>query len=264
MKTNKIKEVTMMKFSAHYYFLGRFLILVMVTSVCQAAPTGLVGYWRFDQVGNAALDSSGNRNNGNIVGSNNRNGGVEGQALIFDNKKKTKVEIPVTKTLDLVEAITMEAWIQPKSLYIGNDWKQRPSILAKRQAYYLDINEKGNLSSYLYGVQPQEWLSGKTDMRKFIGQWVHVATVYNGNKHLLYINGQEEANVSKKGKITSKNNILSIGWVDNERYFDGMMDEVKLWNRGLTAKEIKEEATLAVEVSRKLSTIWTSIKTTKP
>ena len=46
-------------------------------------------------------------------------------------RRKTKVEIPATKTLDLVAAITMEAWIQPKSLYIGNDWKQHPSILAK-------------------------------------------------------------------------------------------------------------------------------------
>ena len=54
-------------------------------------------------------------------------------------------------------------------------------------------------------------------MQKFIGQRVHVATVYNSNKHLLYINGQEEASVSKNGEITSKNNILPIGWADNER-----------------------------------------------
>ena len=92
-------------------------------------------------------------------------------------------------------------------------------------------------------------------MQKFIGQRVHVATVYNSNKHLLYINGQEEASVSKNGEITSKNNILPIGWADYERYFDGMTDEVKLWDRGLTAKDIKEEATLAVEVLCKLSTI---------
>ena len=59
----------------------------MATFVCQAAPTGWIRYWRFDQVGNVALDSSGNRNNGNIVGSNNRNNWVEGQALIVDKKK---------------------------------------------------------------------------------------------------------------------------------------------------------------------------------
>ena len=103
----------------------------MATSVSQTAPTGWVGYWRFDQVGNVALDRSENRNNGNIVGSNNRNDQVEGQAFIVLTRRKTKAEIPATKTLDLVEAITMEAWIQPKSLYIGNDWKQCPSILAK-------------------------------------------------------------------------------------------------------------------------------------
>ena len=59
----------------------------MATSVSQTAPTGWVGYWRFDQVGNVELDRSENRNNGNIVGSNNRNDRVEGQALIVDKKK---------------------------------------------------------------------------------------------------------------------------------------------------------------------------------
>ena len=59
----------------------------MATSVCQATPTGWVGYWRFDQVGNVELDRSENRNNGNIVGSNNHNDRVEGQALIVDKKK---------------------------------------------------------------------------------------------------------------------------------------------------------------------------------
>ena len=69
----------------------------MATSVCQAAPTGWIGYWRFDQVGNVALDSSGNRNNGNIVGSNNRNDQVEGQALIVLTRRKTKAEIPALR-----------------------------------------------------------------------------------------------------------------------------------------------------------------------
>ncbi len=71
-------------------------------------------------------------------------------------------------------------------------------MLGKPTAYYLDITDQGNLASYLYGVQPQEWLIGETNMKKFIGNWVHVATVYDGKNHSLYINGEKETMVKKR------------------------------------------------------------------
>lgn len=224
------------------------------------ADKGLVAYWSFDGNGDQVKDGSRNGNNGKIIGSQKRVAGVKGKALEFDKKKKTHVEVADSKSLDIVDTITIEAWINPKSIYIGDDWKHRNCVLGKPTAYYLDITDQGNLASYLYGVQPQEWLIGETNMKKFIGNWVHVATVYDGKNHSLYINGEKETMVKKKGKIRSVNRQLEIGWVDNERYFNGLIDEIKLWDRSLSQDELKASSTLAVESLWKLPLIWGEMK----
>ena len=97
-------------------------------------------------------------------------------------------------------------------------------------------------------------------MEKFIGNWVHIATVYDGKNHTLYINGKSEKRVGKKGKIRSVDRMLEIGWVDNERYFDGLIDEVKLWNRALSRDELIAASTLVVQPLNKLSLLWSQIK----
>ena len=236
------------------------LILFFVCYSIVNAEEGLVAHWSFDENGDQAKDNSHNENVGKVIGSPKRVAGVKGQALEFDKKKKTHVQVADNKSLDIINSITIEAWINPKSVYIGNDWKHRNCVLGKPTAYYLDINEKGNLASYLYGAQPQEWLVGQTNMEKFIGKWVHIATVYDGKNHTLYINGKPEKRVGKKGKIRSVDRMLEIGWVDNERYFDGLIDEVKLWNRALSRDELTAASTLVVEPLNKLSLLWSQIK----
>lgn len=237
------------------------LALFFIAQISIAVEEDLIGYWSFDENGDVAKDVSGNGNDGEIIGSQKRAAGAKGQALEFDKSKQTYVEVVDSDSLDITDAITIEAWINPKSIYIGDDWKQRNCVLGKVRAYYFDINELGNLASYLYGVQPQEWLVGETDMQKFIGEWLHVAMVYDGEEHALYINGEKDAGVPKEGQIESVTDNLAIGWVDNERYFDGLIDEVKLWARALSEEELKASATLAVdEPTDKLPITWGKIK----
>ena len=242
------------------YCIVSLFALFFITHVSIAAEESLIGYWTFDENGDVAKDLSGNGNDGKISGSQKRVAGVKGQALDFDKAKKTYVEVLDNKSLDITDAITIEAWINPKSIYIGNDWKQRNSVLGKATAYYLDITEQGNLASYLYGVQPEQWLVGKADMRKLINEWVHVAAVYDGKEHAVYINGEKDAGVAKKGQIRSVDRHLEMGWVDNDRYFDGLIDEVKLWGRALSKDELKASATLAVEPLDKLPITWGKMK----
>lgn len=237
------------------------LALFFIVHVSIAVEKDLVGYWSFDENSDMAKDVSGNGNDGKIIGLQKRVTGIKGQALEFDKTKKTYVEVVDDDALDITDAITIEAWINPKSVYIGDDWKQQNCVLGKVRAYYLTINEQGHLASYLYNVQPQEWLVGKTDMQQFISEWVHVAMVYDGKDHALYINGEKDADVSKKGQIQTVSENLEIGWVDNERYFDGLIDEVKLWARALSKEELESAASSAVtEPTDKLPIIWGKIK----
>jgi len=95
-------------------------------------------------------------------------------------------------------------------------------------------------------------------MTGFIDTWVHVATVYDGKDHKLYVNGELDASVAKSGAITVNSDSLFIGWVDNNRYFDGVIDDVRIWSRGLPAEELVD--LLSVSSKDKLATCWAVLK----
>jgi len=244
--------------TARTYVIVMILIAALMISVCLADET-LVGYWAFEEgEGDVVEDLSDAGNDGVVNGQTEWMAGKNGDALAFFKDGQGHVEIVDSETLDISDQITMSAWIKPSEIYIGDVWQERNCVVAKKRAYYLDIMEAGNLACYLYGAQPQEWLVGKTDMTSFIDTWVHVATVYDGKEHKLYINGELDVAVAKSGAITVNNDSLFIGWVDNNRYFDGLIDDVMIWSRGLSVEELTDF--LSVSSKDKLATCWATLK----
>jgi len=240
------------------YIIVMILITALMTSVCLPNET-LVGYWAFEEgKGDVVEDLSDAGNDGIVNGQTEWTTGKNGNALAFFKDGQGYVEIADSETLDISDQITMSAWIKPSNIYIGDAWQERNCVVAKVRAFYLDITDKGNLACYLYGVQPQEWLVGETDMTRFIDTWVHVATVYDGKEHKLYVNGELDVAVVKSGAITVNNDSLFIGWVDNNRYFDGLIDDVRIWSRGLPAAELVD--LLSVSSKDKLATCWAVLK----
>jgi len=243
--------------------MGLTIILFSISVFVASADRGLVGEWAFEEgEGEATQDTSGNNNTGAIKGKIDWVPGKVGKfALNFDATEKTYVEIEDADSLDAADEITIAAWINPNSIYTGDAWQQRNCIVGKPHTYYLDITEEGKLASYIEGLQPAEWLVGKIDMQQYMGKWVHVATTYNGALHKLYIDGKPEPARKKSGKITVTIDKLNIGWVDYDRYFDGTIDDVRIWNRALTTEQINEViASAPVEPVGKLAVSWGMLK----
>jgi hypothetical protein len=78
--------------------------------------------------------------------------------------------------------------------------------------------------------------------------------VYEGGDQKLYVNGSLDASFKKSGTITVNEDNLTIGWVDNNRYFDGIIDEVMIWSRALTEEELS--GLLSVSPEGRLTTCW--------
>ncbi len=78
------------------------------------------------------------------------------------------------------------------------------------------------------------------------GVWYHLACVYDGSSMKLYVNGTEESSRSKTGNVDTfpPATKLNFGrWPNsgnNNRKFDGNIDEVSIWNRALTATQIND------------------------
>ena len=90
-----------------------------------------------------------------------------------------------------------------------------------------------------------------------LNTWTHLASTYDGTTLRLYVNGTQVATLAIAGTITTSTGALRIGGnsIWNE-WFEGMIDEVRIYNRALSAGEI--QADLATSVREDLARLHAS------
>ena len=205
-----------------------------------SAPAGLVAAYGFDEVGvSTVTDVSGNGNTGTISGAVRSASGRYGGALSFDGDNDL-VTIPDASSLDLSNGMTLEAWVRPEAL--GTSWrtavvKEQTNALA--YALYAHTNYSGP-SGHVY--------TGGADRRARAGAllpldaWSHVAATYDGSTIRVYRDGTEIATEPVIGTITASSGPLQIGGTQLwSEWFEGMIDEVRVYNRALSVAEIKTD-----------------------
>ena len=224
-----------------------------------AAASNLVGYWKFDEgAGTTVSDSSGNGNNGSIVGGPSWVQGHSGSALQFDGVDD-HVDIPDSPSLD-VRRITIEAWVKPDV----ND--QLANIVSKwkggspgQRSYNLDLGSSNPPSFYPRKAASCTSTDGEGDTEVHlvgtsdipVGVWTHIAATYDGSVMKIYVNGQLESSLPQTGDIFAGTARLFIADADDgtSLLFDGAIDEVKIYDRALTAGEIQAQVGTAPQPS---------------
>ncbi len=138
--------------------------------------------------------------------------------------------------------ITMTMWVFPRNLNAGwPDFDGFGGIRNELSAdfYLLQLNSNQ--------VEARFRNSGGTDYTFTfdslqLNTWNHFVLMYNGTNLIGYHNGQFEKQISATGTILSTTEGFHVGWVPFQSthfYTDGMVDEVSLWDRTLTAGEIE-------------------------
>jgi hypothetical protein len=199
-----------------------------------------VGYWKFDEgSGTAAKDSSGNGNDGTISGAT-WTGGKYGSGLSFDGTGNY-VDAGNGSNLNISNAITIEAWI--KLAAIPNN--PYSTIISKGNgtttSYWMDIRSGGYI---LFGG----YTSGGKDCYQNTGlkitnanQWYHIVGTYDQMASKVYIDGQLVASVAKTCLLRTNNDNVTIGARLNSHFFNGYLDEVKVYNYARTAEQIMQD-----------------------
>ncbi len=272
-------------------FLSIALLGLVWTSSALAADPDLVGWWAFDEApGGVARDSSGNGNDGTL----------QGGATIVDDAERGKVlrvngvdgyaSIPDNASFDITD-VTLMFWMKLSADFnadsassmapvgkapdedhtmqftlIGKDNSQNP-----KGAMYLKVEGP----AYCYVYTPNKSWTGNT--------WYHVSAVYNHNTSSasLYIDGQSiGTSLLQSGSEFLFGELdvpLEVGrlFIDKAgsvvKYFDGCIDDVRLYSRALTAQDIQEAmrgvqpvmarrpnpSDKAVDVLRDVALTWT-------
>ncbi len=154
-----------------------------------------------------------------------------GYAIALDGSNDF-VNIPDNDNLDMTTNYTIEAWIKPESF----GWLK--GIVSKYQTsgaygYLLRLT---NTSPYT-GLCFDEMYTKTGILEK--GKWYHVAAVNDNGVRHLYLNGIEQALSGSALSVKANSNSVKIGCDYNNRYFDGNIDEVRIWNKALTKEEIQ-------------------------
>jgi chitodextrinase len=223
-----------------------------------AAPSGLVASYSFDAgTGTTAKDDSGHGNTGTITNASWTNG-LHGKALSF-NGANSLVTIPDAPALDFTSGMTLEAWVKPSAL--SGLWrtvvlKEMPGELA--YALYA----KGDTSAPSGIVNTGSEQFNRTRVTLSLRRWTHLAATYDGKMSRFYLNGQLVAYASASGSILTSNGSLDIGGnnVWNE-WFNGVIDDVRVYNRALSASEVSSDMDSAVTVSAAPTTTTTTTTT---
>ncbi|HYH01113.1 MAG TPA: LamG-like jellyroll fold domain-containing protein [Terriglobales bacterium] len=236
-----------------FHSLGKPLGLFTVLSFCllfwlsttafsQNTP-GLVAAYGFNEgAGNSITDVSGNGNNGTISGAIWNTSGRYGAALSF-NGSTSRVNVPDSSSLDLTSGMTLEAWVRPSSV---SSWR---TVLLKEQSgglvYGLYANSNSNRPSVHIYTSNEDDIRGNT--RLGLNTWTHLAATYDGTVLRLFVNGTQVSSRTFGGSILTSAGALGIGgnsvWGE---YFSGLIDEVRIYNRALTAAEIQTDMNTAV------------------
>ena len=161
--------------------------------------------------------------------------GNPGSALSFSGSYQY-VEVLNNSSLNLGSYYTIEAWIKPHELSFLS------GIVSK---YHV-----GGANGYTLRLRGSEPYSGinfngaETDSGVItIDQWSHVAAVSNNGTLHVYVNGIEQALYGVPDGVNANDNDVAIGadYLDGGRYFNGMIDEVRIWNIARTQAEVQSD-----------------------
>jgi hypothetical protein len=218
--------------------------------------SGLVGYWSFNgnNVSDKVYDQSGNGNNGytdgSVATSAMKTIGKVGQALNFNG---TSNYVAVTSNSNLPVGnsnYTIAAWIKPSALggYGGIvGWGNYGS---SNQVNALRLTESTSCAGG-QGIFNYWWANDISDCTALLtaGKWHLVVAEFDGTTRSLYLDGTFLKSDTPGGShnVTTSSNFkigetcpLSTCAADAGEYFPGGIDEVRIYNRALTASEITQ------------------------
>jgi hypothetical protein len=239
---------------------GTIVALVVSAPVAPPAPGGLVLALGFDEAsGLTAIDSSASAMNGTIRQAT-RVTGKFGGALSFDGVDDWVTVTDVTASpLDLTTGLTLEAWVNPA---VMSGWetvlmKERGTAGAGLLAYALYAHDGAPLAAG--AAKPAGYVRvnpvASTTDRAVRGAaalplntWTHIATTYDGANQRFYVNGVLVGTTPGSGAINVANGAIRIGGNNSStgEFFQGLIDEVRVYNRALSASEIASDMSTAV------------------
>jgi hypothetical protein len=203
---------------------------------------GLVGHWTMAQdslKGSLLADKTPYENDGTIYGATftTDRKGKANSAMSFDGVNDY-INCGNGASLNITDKITISAWVKPVGPHedgYGGIWHDGAGSTRNR---ILLANDGALLAQYIIGGV---YASCQTSSGVIpLNTWKQVIFTYNGSEIAFFVDGVKKSSTLANGGISPSSGNRQIGWGHGETYhFNGLIDDVRIYNRALSETEIK-------------------------
>jgi len=229
------------------------LLMLTLSLYSQEIPSwvpqnGLAAYWPMSGSGN---DASGNGNHGVVHGATPvpDRFGTTNSAYGFDGN--AYIDVKDTASLNPTAALTLSMWVQTTTGHgvagVLGKWNNYGGIVGvNKEQFCFDVSDTHYGINFQvkttdnFKVNPHE----DTILYKN-GNWNHYVGTYDGSYAKLYVNGKLVSTYRTSGPVQVFRQNFEIGRIAGGQptcatafYFTGNIDDVGLWNRALTPREV--------------------------
>jgi len=235
------------------------------SSVKEIQPSALVGYWSFDGGFTDSVSNAATTNSGGALAN-----GFKGQGLSLDVANKAYVTAVPSAAIKGANSFTISFWVNPTFKDADNDGKIDGIIgfvnLARTNDFWGNVdwfvengsnNTASTIKAHVVGGTSDTWLT-VSNFPNLFGKWSSHTLTYDAgtSKLTYYINGAKvaDATTSWTGNInfpspgtlvfgttqfqTTPSQGTAGGTQPWASYLTGMMDEIRIYNKALTASEV--------------------------
>jgi hypothetical protein len=156
--------------------------------------------------------------------------------------------MPDSSSLDIVENVSLEMWVYPHNATAGYTFLLRKET----PGYDVSLSQNGKLQFYIFHYFDTAWRTSSciSSASLVSNKFYHIAVTFYKNNYLkIYINGRldNQSVPNFDYGIGTNNNPLVIGYPgwwggtpDPNRYFSGIIDEVRLYDVIMPAFQIRQ------------------------
>lgn len=261
------------------YSLFLFLLFVPIGYTVADLTDDLVFYFTFDNVkGKRVLDESGNGLDAEVIENTKFVKGKYGDAIQIIRETEDCVNIPATDELKISDAITMMAWVYyenwtesssqwfDKGCYSKGLKSYGMAVFGKKHFPELEAVENGSGISLILANDTTthiHMLPNEMENRT----WHHIVGTYDDKATKIYLDGKVILESHSGFEFSGTNDEdIRIGCAKGEPEYtfeDGFIDEVGIWSRALSEKEIGNAMRgplFSVSPKDKVATTWGDIK----
>jgi prepilin-type N-terminal cleavage/methylation domain-containing protein len=204
----------------------------------------LRAYWPFDEAtGTVIYDAGLNKMNGTIYGGAPWQTGQIRSGLRLDNRNLPNdyVQISHNSNLNFANRMSISVWLKPIN---RNAADASQTIINKEGSYELLLDGSSSPRPWwaLMGTSPHDWTVNLATTTLSRNNWHNVVFVYNGQNVKIYTAAVLKYIINETGNIIDqqrRNLRIGFRYDDPTAYFNGVIDEVRMYDKELSGAEIQ-------------------------